>query len=317
MRARWMGAGCAAALGLVISCGGDGAPSAGDAGDGVVPFVPDPLEEPSAEPGPAPGDLAECTADQLSLAIVTDAEVLNSPGVSSFSTENRNLAVKALPGERCAVTAWPAVRVEPEEGAAGPLQREAGGGPDRLLMEGRQRFVGLLGWPSSCAAPGSEVRVVLEVAGGGTLSAPLPDPPPCDPARPGSAGFFMSFREAPPPSPLAASFVDLPATLPHDGVAHVVVRLHNPGDQPFPLSPCPTIAVRFYESDSETGAHANHRFNCAGAPAEIDPGGILDFAVELELPASEVLDDADGTLSIDFTDAEGSSATASADTRLE
>jgi len=47
------------------------------------------------------------------------------------------------------------------------------------------------------------------------------------------------------------------------------------------------------------------------------PGGILDFAVELELPASEVLDEADGTLSVDFTDAEGSAATASADTRVD
>ena len=317
MRARCIGTGCAAALALVTACGGGGATSARDAGDGVVPFIPDPVEEPAAEPGPAPDDLAECTADQLSLAIVTDAEVLNSPGVSSLSPENRNLAVKAMPGERCAVTAWPAVRVEPEEGAAGPLTREAGGAPDRLLMEGRQRFVGILRWPSSCAAPGTEVRVVLEVAGGGTLSARLFDPPPCDPGRPGSAGFFMSFREAPPPSPLAASFVDLPATLPHDGVAHVVVRLHNPGDEPFPLTPCPTIAVRFYDGESETGASAHHRFNCAGAPAEIGPGDILDFAVELELPASEVLDNANGTLSVDFTDAEGSSATASADTRLE
>jgi hypothetical protein len=140
------------------------------------------------------------------------------------------------------------------------------------------------------------------------FGGPLSDPPPCDPARPGSAGFFMSFREAPPPSPLAASFVDLPATLPHDGVAHLVVRLHNPGDQPFPLSPCPTIAVRVYDGDSETGAGAHHRFNCAGAPADIGPGGSLDFAVELE---------ADGMISVDFTDAEGSAATASADARLE
>lgn len=291
----------AAVLALVVAvgtaaCGGDDdagttASIAGRDAD-VVPFERRPAEIPEETTDRVAGpDVPECTADVVTYEIVDPTEVLGGGGPPpGHSPEHRIVALMARPGERCAVSTWPPLGLASSEGDAGTLVADIAP-PDpppgeRLLLAGRQRFLGIVRWLSNCAPAGAEVRVESRLAGGDVVSTPLPDPPACDPAAANTNAPWLSVPASIPESPLEATLVDVPAETPFDGTLRFTVALANPGDSPVALDPCPVYQLSFGESG--TAVSLENELNCPAGPDEIAPGDELWFAVEMDLPGDEV-----------------------------
>ena len=288
--------------------------SGSESGD-VVPFQPRPAEPPTTVPSEeaAGPEVPECTAELVTFEVVTSAEVLGGPGIGE-APENRSVALMAQPGERCGLSGWPTLRLAATEGESDALAPEpAGQPPVRLLLTGRQRVVGIVRWHSSCAPPpDAEVHVEATLAGGGTLSAVLPDRPGCDAsAPPNTGGFFMTLPAPAAPSPLTAELVELPEAAPFDGTLHVVVELRNTSGEPVSLAPCPVYRLAYGESGTVVDIH--NELNCAASPDEIPAGGHVLFAAELGLPGDEVPRGFEGTVMVDvYLDEEHQAASASA-----
>jgi hypothetical protein len=300
-----------ATLAVLAACGGGDDDGGAEEAVEVIPFAPDPVGDPATGVEMAGDDVPDCTQDDLVLSVLSPNPA--SPGPSGrdgrSAADVRNLAIEVAPGAACGLAGTPTVQLFPAEASAGPLQAEpAAPAEGRLLLSGRQRLVSPLIWPSSCAPEGAEVRALVAVAGT-TLNVVLPDPPPCDPARPSRAGAWVPLRgRAQVPLPLSVSLVDPPTELPYGGTAEVVVEVRNDGVGPFQLDPCPQYRISFGEA--EASATASHRFNCAAAPPELAPGQSLRFAAELALPPDEIPHEAEGTLGVVVTDDYGAAAVA-------
>lgn len=315
----------AVVLASLLACGsgedeGSSSGHPGSESEDVVPFQRRPAVLPiivSSEEAAGP-DVPECTANLVSFEIVTSAEVLGGPGMSE-APENRNVALMAQPGERCGLSAWPTLRLATAEGQSDALAPEPASQPaERLLLAGRQRLVGIVRWHSSCAPPpDAEVSVEATLAGGGTLSAVLPDRPGCDgSAPPNTGGFFMTFPAPGAPSPLTAELVEMPAAAPFNGTLRVVVELRNSSAEPVTLAPCPIYRLAYGESGTVIEIH--NELNCAASPDEIPPDGHALFAAELDLPGDEVSRGFVGTVMIDvYLDEAHQAASASAELTTE
>lgn len=297
-----------AALALLAACGG------GDEGDEesveVIPFVPDPVGDPTTGAEMADPAVPDCTHEDIVLRVLASGAAEAPEGRSGPSTHDvRNLALEAAPGVACGLAETPVVHVFPEEAAVGPILNDPTPPAEgRPLLSGRQRLVSPLIWASSCVPDDAQVVVLVDVTGT-TLNAELPNPPACDPSRPSRAGAWVPLNgPAQTPLPLAVSLVDPPDELPYGGTAEVVVEVRNDGVGPFQLDPCPVYRITFGEVGAS--ATARHRFNCAAAPAELASGESLRFAAELELPPDEFEHDFEGSLGVAVTDDYGAVALA-------
>jgi hypothetical protein len=299
-----------AALALVAACGGGGDDRDEESVE-VIPFVPDPVGDPTTGAEMANADVPDCTHENIVLRVLASGSAEAPAGRSGPSThEVRNLALEAAPGVACGLAGTPAVQaLDPAEATAGPILADSTAPAEgRVLLSGRQRLVSPLIWPSSCAPEGVQVMVLVDVAGT-TLTAQLPNPPACDPGRPSRAGAWVPLNgPAQVPLPLAVSLVDPPDELPYGGTAEVVVEVRNDGVGPFRLDPCPVYRITF--GDVGASATARHRFNCEAAPAELAPGESLRFAAELALPADRFEHDFEGSLGVVVSDDYGSVAPA-------
>lgn len=270
----------------VAACGddADGASRGRDTSsrDDVVPFERRPAKsvEPSSE-GPAGPEVPECTADTVTFEVLTTGEVLGGESDAPWPEPDvRNLALIARPGERCGLSEYPSVRLTTSEGQPDtviekmPPGRPMGG---RLLLADRQRAIGFLRWTSSCVPDHADVQVEAQLVSGDVVSAPLFEPPACDPAAQNTAGPWMTFPAGAPDSPLTVTLADVPER--HPSMAPCRSRSSWPTPPPTPSASThvpssePPMAKAVPSSTSRTSSTAPE------PPARSHPG--TTFASQL------------------------------------
>ena len=236
-------------------------------------------EEQAAPPG-----VQECRSDMVTLEARRGHDYGSADPVGNETLVRHRITLMARPGQQCALSAWPTLRITTTEGTPDALAPEpVAPRTERILLTGHQRVEGRVDRHSSCVPPGAEVAVEVTLPSRDIVRQRLPDQPGCNPTLRNRNTWLLGWVEpAPPEGPaFGAELVDAPETVSHAGRLEVTVALTNPGTEPVSLDPCPVYRLAYGEGG--TVADIVNELNCSAAPDRIPAGGQLRFAAELEL----------------------------------
>jgi hypothetical protein len=255
------------------------------ASDDILPYARRPADVPAVgEEQAAPPDVPECRSDMVTLEVTRGPDYGAADPVGNETLVRHLLALMARPGEECALSAWPTLRLTTTEGTPDAMAPEpVAPRTERILLTGHQRVEGRMDRHSSCVPADSEEGIEVTLPSRDIVRHRLPDRPGCNPTLRHRNTWLFGWVEPAPPQgpPFEAELVDAPETIPHAGTLEVTVALTNPGIEPVSLDPCPVYRLAYGEGG--TVADAVNELNCPAAPDRIPANGQLRFAAELEL----------------------------------